>query len=99
MGRRLDETLANAGIGSRADVRNKILSGRVCVNCIPVRKPDAQLFISLKLQPPLTSLRKYAYDAVSTSAEKVDTALSAVLTNGFSMNICVFCCSSLSSPS
>ena len=50
MGRRLDETLANAGIGSRADVRKKILSGRVCVNGIPVRKPDAQLFISLKFR-------------------------------------------------
>lgn len=79
MGRRLDETLANAGIGSRADVRKKILSGRVCVNGIPVRKPDARVENGdvLTLDGEEVPAERYVYLAMNKPVGYVSSTVGA----------------------
>lgn len=43
MTRRLDEVLANAGLGSRRELRGAVLTGHVSVNGTVVRKPDTRV--------------------------------------------------------
>lgn len=79
MGRRLDETLANAGIGSRAYVRKKILSGRVCVNGLAVRKADASVEREdvLTLDGQEISAERYVYLAMNKPVGYVSSTVGA----------------------